>query len=124
MMSGYVPVVPAAGIPAIVAVAAFHVRPFGNAPLSDHVTGAMAFVCEKVTEYGIRRSPFGIVVGKTVMVWQVINNEYGAEAEHPFASMIFTVIGKTPVCAGVPEIVAVAEFQSIPVGKDPMSDQV
>src|SRR5436305_324480 len=56
----------------------------------------------------------------TVMIWQAMVSVYvGLFAEQPLASTTWTVIGKVPVCVGVPERTPAADSVR-PVGSVPL----
>ena len=55
--------------------------------------------------------PFGIVAGFTVIVWQPMTSVYVRVPVQPLASVAVTVIGKLPVCVGVPDSTPVAAFE-------------
>ena len=64
-------------------------------------------------------------VRDTVIAGQLIVRLYvGPVPEQPFASVAVTVIGKEPVCVGVPERTPVDGLSPRPLGKAPLSDQV
>src|SRR6185369_11810398 len=80
--------------------------PVGSVPVTDQVIVPMPLVCVNVCEYAVPAVPAGIVVGLTVIVWQLITS------------------GKLPVCVGVPESTPVPVFSVSPVGSVPVTDQV
>src|SRR5438270_6222600 len=81
------------------------VRPAGSEPLaSEKVVVPMPPLCVKVWLNTAPATPLVTAGFVTVMVWQVIVSVYvGPVPLQPFESVALTVIGKLPVCVGVPE---------------------
>src|SRR5262245_46604617 len=112
------------GVPDSVAVPVLTVIPVGSVPVSAHVMAPLPPLCVNSCEYGLPAVPAGIVAGSTVIVWQLMTSVTARVPKQPFASVARTVIGKLPVCVGVPESTPVAVLKLRPVGSVPVSDHV
>src|SRR5262245_40371055 len=112
------------GVPDSTPVDVLSVMPVGNVPVTDQVTVPMAPVCVNVCEYGVPAVPAGMVAGFTVIVWQLITRGPLRLATLPFPSLFRSVIGKLPVCVGVPDSTPVDVLSVMPVGNVPVTDHV
>src|ERR1700756_4392268 len=111
------------GVPESVPLAA-SVRPAGNVPLArEKVVVPMPPLSVKVWLNAAPATPLftaGVVTG---VVWEGVVRGVGeAVPLQPFASVALTVIGKEPVCVGVPESVPLAASVR-PAGSVPLASE-
>jgi hypothetical protein len=104
-----------AGVPASVPFAASE-SPVGSVPLaSENVVVPMPPLCVNVWLNGVPTVPVVTLGLVTVIVWQPIINVKLSDPVQPLESVATTVIGKVPLCVGVPESVPSAA-SVMPVG--------
>src|SRR5438270_5385966 len=100
--------------------AADSVRPVGSVLAVVNVTAPMLFVVVKLWLKTTLTGPLLVAGLLTVMTWQPMVSVYaGPLAEQPLASTTCTVIGKLPVCVGVPERTPAAD-SVMPAGSVPL----
>src|SRR5207302_2310213 len=100
--------------------AADSVRPVGSVLTVVNVTAPMLFVVVKLWLKTTLTVPLLVAGLLTVMTWQPMVSVYVPPlAEQPLASTTCTVIGKLPVCVGVPERTPAVDSVR-PVGSAPL----
>jgi hypothetical protein len=108
------------GVPESTPVAEFRVMPVGSAPVFDHVMVPMPPLCVNVWLKAAFTVPVFTPGFVTVIVWQEMTNVYvGLMPVQALLSVALTVIGKEPVCVGVPESVPLVANDR-PVGRLPL----
>ena len=120
----YEPALPASGIPERTP-ARLKVRPEGSVPAEDQAMPPTPPDCVNVT--GVIADPSTPLIGPlapTVIVGHWIVRVTARSPKQELASVARMVIGKDPVCSGVPERTPVPGSSDMPLGRAPVTDQV